>query len=100
MNPWKSKMQKALRPLKSKISDLISNDSEKIKQITIEVNADLYKLIHNAAKREQTTEQAILLHAVQHTIETRSMVLSSKLSHQQKENNPLFHLDGFINTIK
>jgi hypothetical protein len=101
LNPLRVNMQKTLHKLKSKISPLLSNNTDNfITPITIEVDQDLYRFIQHKAKAQQTTEESIALQAVQHYFERRSLRFKPQISQQKKDENPLFLLDGFTKTLK
>lgn len=100
MNVWKNRVQKAIHQLKSKLSQITSADFDENNQIAIVVDTELHKLIYNMAKREQISEQTLILQAVQQYIEAHSTLMNSKISYLQKENNPLFHLNGLTKTLK
>ncbi len=100
MSELKTNVKNTFNQLKTKLAAITAEDADTFKKITIDVDAELHKLIQHAAKREETTEQAILLRAAEHFFETRALAKNTKLSPQQKENNPLLQLDGLTKTIQ
>lgn len=101
MSRIKIRLLNALRQWKSKMSQYISNEpGDDLVQITIDINTDLLTFIQHKAKYEGITEQEVVMKAIKQHVEMRPSSFKSSISQLQKENNPLFQLDGMTKTIK
>lgn len=97
----KGNLQNAYRKAKSKVINLFTEEKDEDSvYLSIEVDPQLYMLIQEKAKSEQTTEQEVVLRAIRHRVEHNRSAAKLKIPDQRKESNPLFHLSGFVKTLE
>ena len=102
MSNVREHLHKAFHQVKSRISSVIdeSEETEKYVQIAIDVDPALYSYLQTQARKEQMSEQQLLLKIIQLHRVSKSNLLGSREKLQSRSTHPLFQLDGFTKTLQ
>lgn len=101
MDKWKLYMKNQLRKLKTTTSGFISESGRTDDEAPlIELDPRSYELLKEIADRGQTSVAVLVNRAISQFIDNYDKENKRRISIEQKEKNPLLHLDAFTKTYR
>jgi hypothetical protein len=88
-----------MKKLKTSANQLVGDRGDQSPDTAIELDAREYEILRQRAERQNTTVQALVSRAVKQFIEQQSKESRSQVSLEQKERNPMLHLDALTQSL-
>lgn len=99
MSKSKQYLQNQFKTWKAAAFRFISVSSAEHENMRVELDPHSYEMCKQIADLQQTTVQAVINHALEQFIASRSNELKSHATLEQKEKNPLLYLDALTKSM-
>jgi len=92
-------IQSQFRTFKSTLKEMISSEKNEDTRPIIELDPRTFEIIKNIAREQKMSVETVYAQAIEHYISKWEDQSNSPITEEQKDNNPILHLDNLTKQI-